>query len=111
MGTVIELRIHVRRPVLGESSAADTAGVIPFTGRFVANSGANNQLAAGIERQVRPSASTTSSNNGDMLRTAKNIGRRLRRTREALGLPQAEFCRQIGVERNVYNPFERAAGA
>ena len=71
MGTVIELRIHVRRPVLGESSAADTAGVIPFTGRFVANLGANNQLAAGIERQVRPSASTTSSNNGDMLRSTE----------------------------------------
>jgi ribosome-binding protein aMBF1 (putative translation factor) len=107
MGTVIELRIHVRRPVLREGSSANTARVIPFTGRFVANSSANNQSAAGIEPQVRPSVSTTSLNNGDMSRTAKNIGRRLCRTREALGLSQAEFCRQIGVERNVYNPFEK----
>src|SRR5262249_60256145 len=31
----------------------------------------------------------------------------LRKTREALGLSQAEFCRQIGVQRNLYNPFEK----
>ena len=39
--------------------------------------------------------------------TPKNTGRRLLRTREALELSQAEFCRQIGVERNLYNPFEK----
>src|SRR5262249_50065711 len=34
------------------------------------------------------------------------------RTRQALRLAQSEFCRQIGVERNLYNPFEKgAAGA
>jgi transcriptional regulator with XRE-family HTH domain len=38
---------------------------------------------------------------------AKSIGRRLLKTREALGLSQAEFCRQIGVQRNLYNPFEK----
>jgi transcriptional regulator with XRE-family HTH domain len=37
----------------------------------------------------------------------KNIGRRLVRTREALGYTQAEFCREIEVERNQYNPFEK----
>ena len=39
--------------------------------------------------------------------TPKTIGRRLLRTRQALKLSQAEFCRQIGVERNLYNPFEK----
>jgi transcriptional regulator with XRE-family HTH domain len=38
---------------------------------------------------------------------SKSIGRRLLKTREALGLSQAEFCRQIGVQRSLYNPFER----
>jgi len=41
------------------------------------------------------------------MRGCKSIGRRLRKTREALGLSQAEFCRQIGVQRNLYNPFEK----
>jgi ribosome-binding protein aMBF1 (putative translation factor) len=40
----------------------------------------------------------------DELRTA---ARRLLLTRRALGLSQVEFCRQIGVEKNVYNPFEK----
>jgi transcriptional regulator with XRE-family HTH domain len=43
----------------------------------------------------------------DMPVTSKTIGRRLLRTRAALKLSQAEFCRQIGVERNLYNPFEK----
>jgi ribosome-binding protein aMBF1 (putative translation factor) len=46
-------------------------------------------------------------NSGDMPRRAKSIGRRLLKTREALGLSQAEFCRRIGVQRNLYNPFEK----
>lgn len=36
----------------------------------------------------------------------KVIAGRLVRTREALGLAQQEFCREIGVAKNVYNPFE-----
>jgi transcriptional regulator with XRE-family HTH domain len=36
-----------------------------------------------------------------------DISSRLLKTREALGLSQAEFCRQIAVERNLYNPFEK----
>jgi len=42
-----------------------------------------------------------------MADSVKVIARRLVRTREALGLSQAVFCTQIGVERNVYNPFEK----
>jgi transcriptional regulator with XRE-family HTH domain len=42
-----------------------------------------------------------------MPETKKTIARRLLRTREALELSQAEFCRQIGVEKNLYNPFEK----
>lgn len=38
---------------------------------------------------------------------ADPIARRLVRTREALGLSQIAFCGQIGVEKNVYNPFEK----
>jgi transcriptional regulator with XRE-family HTH domain len=37
----------------------------------------------------------------------KAIADRLVRTRKALGFDeQAEFCRQIGVDKTVYNPFE-----
>jgi len=43
-----------------------------------------------------------------MAETVKNIARRLVETREALGFSsQAEFCKEIGVEKNVYNPFEK----
>jgi DNA-binding XRE family transcriptional regulator len=36
------------------------------------------------------------------------IARRLIQTRLALGFEeQAEFCRQIGVDKTVYNPFEK----
>lgn len=37
----------------------------------------------------------------------KLIARRLIRTRVALGLNQSQFCAQIGVDKNVYNPFEK----
>lgn len=40
-------------------------------------------------------------------RAPKSIGKRLVRTREALGYSQAQFCREIGIERNQYNPFEK----
>jgi transcriptional regulator with XRE-family HTH domain len=40
-------------------------------------------------------------------RYKRDLALRLLRTRTALGLSQAEFCRQIGVKKNVYNPFER----
>ena len=53
------------------------------------------------------SALPQGTNGGDMPSGAKSIGRRLLKTREALGLSQAEFCRQIGVQRNLYNPFEK----
>ena len=57
----------------------------------------------------RPHMRLTSQNaNGvDMPVTPKTIGRRLLRTRQALKLSQAEFCRQSGVERNLYNPCEK----
>lgn len=42
-----------------------------------------------------------------MAEQIKAIAKRLVRTREALGLTQAEFCIQIGVEKNIYNPFEK----
>jgi ribosome-binding protein aMBF1 (putative translation factor) len=130
MGTVI--RLHARTPVLRGSRAAGTCRVIPYTRRFFASSSTKNQLAAGIEPRVRPvettdlvtprssailqvppsadrqpSMSSQNANGVDMPMTPKNVGRRLLRTREALGLSQAEFCRQIGVERNLYNPFEK----
>ena len=53
------------------------------------------------------SVPSRNANGVDMPMTPKNIGRRLVKTREALRLSQAEFCRQIGVERNLYNPFEK----
>jgi DNA-binding XRE family transcriptional regulator len=41
----------------------------------------------------------------------KVVARRLVLTRKALGFDgwggQAEFCRQLGIETNVYNPFEK----
>jgi transcriptional regulator with XRE-family HTH domain len=55
----------------------------------------------------QPSVSSQNANGADMPVTPKTIGRRLLRTRQALKLSQAEFCRQIGVERNLYNPFEK----
>lgn len=34
---------------------------------------------------------------------------RIAQTRKALGYrSQADFCREIGVDRNIYNPFEKA---
>jgi transcriptional regulator with XRE-family HTH domain len=38
------------------------------------------------------------------------IAHRLRATREALGLSQAEFCRRAGIATNTYNQYERAKG-
>jgi DNA-binding XRE family transcriptional regulator len=43
----------------------------------------------------------------DMADSVQTIARRLVRTREALGFTQSQFCEQIGVEKNVYNPFEK----
>jgi len=120
VGTVIKLHILAR----AGSRAAGTSSVIPYTRRFFAGSSTKNQLAAGIEPRVftprssaieqvpptagrQPSALSQNSNGVDMPMIPKNIGRRLLRTREALALSQAEFCRQIGVERNLYNPFEK----
>ena len=120
MGTVIKLRILAR----AGSRAAGTSSVIPYARRFFASSSTKNHLAAGIEPRVftprssaieqepptggrQPSALSQNANAVDMPTTSKNTGRRLLRTREALELSQAEFCRQIGVERNLYNPFEK----
>jgi DNA-binding XRE family transcriptional regulator len=122
MGTVIKLHI-LARAVLCGSRAARTSSVIPYTRRFFASSSTKNQLAAGIEPRVftprssaieqapptagrQPGALSQNANGVNMPMT-KNTGRRLLRTREALELSQAEFCRQIGVERNLYNPFEK----
>lgn len=41
------------------------------------------------------------------MQTAKQIARRLKATREALGLNQAELCRRAGIERNAWNMFEK----
>src|SRR5262249_37767207 len=49
----------------------------------------------------QPFVSSQNANGLDMPVTPKTIGRRLLRTRQALNLSQAEFCRQIGVERNL----------
>ena len=44
-----------------------------------------------------------------MAGTLKIQATRLVATREALGFAkQSDFCREIGVEKNVYNPFEKA---
>jgi DNA-binding XRE family transcriptional regulator len=119
MGTVIKLHILPR----AGSRAAGTSSVIPYARRFFASSSTKNQLAAGIEPRVftprssaieqapptagrQPGALSQNANGVNMPMT-KNTGRRLLRTREALELSQAEFCRQIGVERNLYNPFEK----
>ena len=121
MGTVIKLHILER----AGSRAAGTSSVIPCARHFFASSSTKNQLAAGIEPRVftprssaieqmpstagrQLSALSQNANDIDMPpMTPKNTGRRLLRTREALELSQAEFCRQIGVERNLYNPFEK----
>src|SRR5262249_23081142 len=121
MGTVIKLHIHARTAVLCGSRAASTSSVIPFTRRFFASSSTKNQLAVGIKPMTdlsiiprssaieqippsrQPSVSSQNANGVDMPVTPKTIGRRLLRTRQALKLSQAEFCRQIGVERNLYN--------
>ena len=124
MGTVIKLHIHARTAVLRGSRAASTSSVTPFTRRFFASSSTKNQFAAGIKPMIdlsiprssaieqipprrQPSVSSQNANSVDMPVTPKTIGRRLLRTRQALKLSQAEFCRQIGVERNLYNPFEK----
>lgn len=39
--------------------------------------------------------------------SVKVIAARLVTTREALGFSQSEFCEQIKVAKNVYNPFEK----
>ena len=115
MGTVIKLHILAR----AGSRAAGTSSVIPCARHFFASSSTKNQLAAGIAPRSsaieqmpstagrQPSALSQNANGVDMPMTPKNTGRRLLRTREALELSQAEFCRQIGVERNLYNPFEK----
>jgi len=124
METVIKLHIHARTAVLRGSRAASTSSVIPFTRRFFASSSIKNQLAAGRKPMTdlsiprssaieqippcrQPSVSSQNANGVDMPVAPKTIGRRLFRTRQALKLSQAEFCRQIGVERNLYNPFEK----
>src|SRR5258706_3691859 len=37
----------------------------------------------------------------------KQIGRRLARAREALGLSQVDFCRAAGIAANTYNQYEK----
>lgn len=42
--------------------------------------------------------------------SSKEIGRRLRRTRLALGYQkQTDFCAEIGLAKSLYNPFETGA--
>ena len=123
MGTVIKWHILARTAGLRGSRAAGTSSVIPFTRHFFASSSTKNQLAEGIKpmtdlfkprssaiEQIPPRRQPSvlqNANGVDMRVTPKTIGRRLLRTRQALKLSQAEFCRQIGVERNLYNPFEK----
>jgi len=103
VGTIIKLHILARAAVLCGSGAASTSRVIPYTRRFSPRSSAIEQ----VPPSVGPSALSQNANGVDMPMTPKNAGWRLLRTREALELSQAEFCRQIGVERNLYNPFEK----
>ena len=43
-----------------------------------------------------------------MAESVKDVAQRLFETRQALGFAgQVDFCREIGVEKNVYNPFEK----
>lgn len=45
---------------------------------------------------------------GTMPDSVQVIANRLIRTREALGFTeQVDFCEEIGVAKNVYNPFEK----
>lgn len=42
--------------------------------------------------------------------TVNSIANRLLRTRLALGFDeQVDFCKEIGVKKNVYNPFEKGS--
>ena len=41
-------------------------------------------------------------------RSVAEIGDRLRISREALGLNQADFCRKAGISKTGYNAFEKA---
>lgn len=38
------------------------------------------------------------------------IGRRLKATRDALGLKAVEFCRQAGIPQNTYSQYENGKG-
>lgn len=43
-----------------------------------------------------------------MTESLSEIANRLKMTREALGFEaQIDFCKEIGVEHNIYNPFEK----
>src|SRR5262249_8869917 len=92
-----------RAAVLCGSGAAGTSSVIPYTRRFSPRSSAIEQ----VPPSVGPSALSQNANGVDMPRTPQNTGWWLVRSREALELSQAEFCRQSGVERTLYNPFEK----
>jgi DNA-binding XRE family transcriptional regulator len=43
-----------------------------------------------------------------MIDDPKVVGARLKNLREALGIPtQVAFAKELGIEKNTYNPFEK----
>lgn len=48
--------------------------------------------------------------NPDMVRTRKDIAKRLEMTREAMGLMPAELCRQSGIKPNAWSQYTHPDG-
>lgn len=45
---------------------------------------------------------------GTMIDDPKIVAKRLKNLREALGMPtQVSFAKELGIEKNTYNPFEK----
>lgn len=98
----------------GSPSSRDTAPVPP---RASIASSAVRSIGGNIVRSLRTCQAfatretTGGPENGEILPmpdTIKEIAQRLIATREAVGFPnQVEFCREIGIEKNIYNPFEK----
>ncbi len=99
----------------GKPSAAHTAPVPPkssivesavnITGTIVRNlrtcqPSATGELTKSVERGEIPA----------MREAFPGMAKRLKDTRLALGFhKQVDFCREIGTEKNVYNPFEKGS--
>lgn len=99
----------------GTPSPADTAPVPPRSS--IAESTVTD-MDGSVVRKLRTcqefaTCETTISTERDEISTMpealRDMSKRLIATREALGYTaQSDFCREIGVNKNVYNPFEKA---